>query len=230
MLLGKYISIGRETKDLDFSIEEISNEINIVQAVFDEIVKIEVGDGFVFTTPIVSPLEHFHMQYPGARVKMKVCFGKARFPLYIDLGFGDSVKVKEEKFLLLSGSRGPLFEPSISLKCYPVEFIFAEKFETVIHRGAENSRMKDFHDLYTLVSSKGILSKKETLIAIQQVFEHRGTPLRRSFQCSSSEIKALQTYWGRYHQMVIGARFLPPEIGGVIKVINSWIEREEWPP
>jgi hypothetical protein len=29
------------------------------------------------------------------------------------------------------------------------EFIFAQKLETIIYRGASNSRMKDFHDLHS---------------------------------------------------------------------------------
>ncbi|NGX45173.1 MAG: hypothetical protein K940chlam2_00316 [Chlamydiae bacterium] len=71
-LLARYIDIGRETLDLDFAIQRISSEISILQKVFEDIVEVQIDDGFVFSKPVVTPLEHFHMQYPGARVKTEV--------------------------------------------------------------------------------------------------------------------------------------------------------------
>lgn len=198
MLLAKHIKLGRETRDLDFTIEHLSNEIGTLQVVLDKIVKINANDGFTFQNPIVTPLEHFHMQYPGAQVRISVHFGKAESPLFIDLGFGDLVKFHEQKILLLSNSKGPLFEPSVTLRCYPIEFVFAEKLETVIYRGANNSRMKDFHDLYTLAGTEKALNKDETKKAIYAVFQHRKTPFRLPIKFDDSTINALQNYWDRY--------------------------------
>ena len=94
--MARYVDIGRETKDLDFAIQRFSNEISVLQKTFEDIVQIQVDDGFVFTNPVVAPLKHFHMQYPGAHVKIEVRFGKAKFPLFIDLGFGDLVPCARE--------------------------------------------------------------------------------------------------------------------------------------
>jgi len=51
MLLARYIDIGRETKDLDFAVQRLSNEISVLQKTFDDIVRIQVGDGFTFENP-----------------------------------------------------------------------------------------------------------------------------------------------------------------------------------
>jgi predicted nucleotidyltransferase component of viral defense system len=222
MLLARYIHIGRETKDLDFAIQRLSNEIGILQKIFDDIVRIHVGDGFVFLNPVVAPLNHFHMEYPGAHVKIEVRFGKAKFPLFIDLGFGDLVQEHEKELLLLSNSKGPLFEPSLIVNCYPMEFVFAEKLETAIFRGADNSRMKDFHDLYTLANS-GKLNRADTAKAIRLVFEHRKTTLRLPVQFDPSAIETLQSYWERYHQTTTAAVPLPHQIAKIIEVINQFI-------
>lgn len=131
-LLARLITLGRETQDIDFAIERLSNELVVLQKVFDEIVQIEIEDGFTFKNPKIAPLEHFHMEYQGAEVSIDVHFGKARFPLCIDLGFGDLVSAKEQNIHLISSVKGPLFEPSITLKCYPLEFIFAEKNEEIV--------------------------------------------------------------------------------------------------
>ncbi|HSX26279.1 MAG TPA: nucleotidyl transferase AbiEii/AbiGii toxin family protein [Chlamydiales bacterium] len=222
-LLARYVDIGRETKDLDFAIQRLSNEISSLQKTFNDIVRVEIEDGFAFMNPIVAPLEHFHMEYPGAHVKIEVRFGKAKFPLFIDLGFGDLVQTHEKEFLLLSNSKGPLFEPSLTVNCYPMEFVFAEKLETAIFRGADNSRMKDFHDLYTLASSEKMLNWADTSKAIRLVFEHRKTPLRLPMQFDSLALEALQQYWGRYHKTATASSRLPSQIVEVIEVINKFI-------
>ncbi len=224
-LLARYVDIGRETKDLDFTIQRLSNEISALQKIFNDIVRVDVGDGFVFINPIVEPLEHFHMEYPGAHVKIEVRFGKAKFPLFIDLGFGDPVQVREKEFLLLSNSKGPLFEPSLTVNCYPMEFVFAEKLETAIFRGADNSRMKDFHDLYTLAGSGEMLNRDDAAKAIRLVFEHRRTPLRLPMQFDSSALEALQQYWGRYHKTATASARLPGQISEVIETVNKTINK-----
>lgn len=223
MLLAKHVKLGRETKDLDFTIEHLSNEINSLQKVFSEITSVEVKDGFLFANPVITLLEHFHMQYPGAQVKMKVHFGKATFPLFIDLGFGDLVKVHEKKIVLLANSKGPLFEPSLTLKCYPIEFVFAEKLETVIYRGADNSRMKDFHDLYTMICTENTLDKEETKSAIHAVFKHRRTLLQLPIQFDSSTFNTLQVYWARYRETGTIGKTLPNQIEQVLEIVNKWL-------
>ncbi len=175
-----------------------------------------------FTNPSIVPLEHFHMQYPGAHIKIEVHFGKSKFPLFIDLGFGDLIRVCKKEFLLLANSKGPLFEESLTVNCYPVEFVFAEKLETAIYRGAENSRMKDFHDLYTLASSES-LNKKDTVRAIRLVFDHRKTLLQLPLQFDSSTLEALQKYWGRYHQTVLAPDRLPNRLEEMLKVISKFL-------
>ncbi|MBX9744292.1 MAG: nucleotidyl transferase AbiEii/AbiGii toxin family protein [Chlamydiales bacterium] len=224
-LLARYVDIGRETKDLDFTIQRLSNEISALQKTFNDIVRVEIEDGFVFINPVVAPLEHFHMEYPGAHVKIEVRFRKAKFPLFIDLGFGDLVQTHAKELLLLSNSKGPLFEPSLTVNCYPMEFIFAEKLETAIFRGADNSRMKDFHDLYTIASSEKMLNEKDTAKAIRLVFEHRKTPLRFPIQFDVSAREALQQYWGRYRHSAILAKVLPEQIEAVIAVVNKLIDK-----
>lgn len=223
MLLARHINIGRETRDLDFSIQSLKNDTGLFQKILRKIAEIQIDDGFMFTNPIVTPLEHFHMQYSGVHVKMEVYFGKVKFPLFIDLGFGDLVKVCKQKILLLSNSKGPLFESFITLRCYPVEFVFAEKLETVIYRGADNSRMKDFHDLHTLACAEKILNGEETENAIRAVFKHRKTPLQLPVQFDPSAMAALQRYWGRYRQTAAATAALPIQIEQVIEMINKWL-------
>jgi hypothetical protein len=162
------------------------------------------------------------MQYPGAHVKIEVRFGKSRFPLFIDLGFGDLVYVREKKLFLLSNSKGPLFEPSVTIKCYPMEFIFAEKLETVVYRGVGNSRMKDFHDLFTLCLLEKSLNGEDTSRAISLVFKHRKTNFQLPIKFDSTTVEVLQKYWMNYYQSATSLGHLPHQIEDVIATINKF--------
>jgi predicted nucleotidyltransferase component of viral defense system len=224
VLLAKHIDIGRETKDLDFSVRNIQSDINQLSKAMERIVSLDLADGFTFRDIQTEPLDHFHMEYAGARIKMQACLGKARLPLFIDLGFGDLVPAKEEKIMLLASVKGALFEDNVHLPCYPIEFIFAEKLETVIFRGRENSRMKDYHDLYTMTKESMTLNKMGATQAIQAVFQHRRTPLSIPIDFDSLAISSLQHYWHRYRQTTIVPNQLPNSIDQVIEAINKWLE------
>lgn len=173
ILLSKYIEIGRETIDLDFLAQKISNEIHKLKAVFETIASIDLQDGFSFRGVRVNELVHPDMSYSGAEVSMMAYFGKIRFPVAIDIGFGDIVNPVKYAIPLTTSSKGALFEQSVSLSCYPKGFIFAEKLETIIYRGSFNSRMKDFHDLYSMILSPAFSPVHDLEAIIRLVFEHR---------------------------------------------------------
>jgi predicted nucleotidyltransferase component of viral defense system len=224
VLLAKHIDIGRETKDLDFSVRNIESEINQLDRVMNGIVSLDLGDGFTFRDIQTETLEHFHMEYTGARIKMQACLGKARLPLFIDLGFGDLVPIKEEKIMLLASKKGALFEENVHLPCYPIEFIFAEKLETIVFRGRENSRMKDYHDLYSMTRKSVSLNKSEVTQAIDAIFQHRRTPLAIPIRFDAPALSSLQHYWHRYRQTAMVPDQLPTSIDHVIEAINKWLE------
>ena len=60
--------------------------------IFEKIANIDLKDGFSFKEIKVSELTHPHMGYPGAEVSMMAYFGKTRFKVAIDIGFGDIVE------------------------------------------------------------------------------------------------------------------------------------------
>jgi len=225
VLLSKYIEIGRETTDLDFLARKLSNEIAGLKDVFEEITNMDLKDGFVFHEIKVSELRHPHMGYPGAEVSMMAYFGKTRFKVAIDIGFGDIVDAIEYPIPLTAPSKGVLFESSVKLPCYPKEFIFAEKLETIIYRGSFNSRMKDFHDLYSLISSSQSPSFHNLEGIIRLVFEHRETPLTLPIAYTADEMKQMQAFWNEYlkNLRAENAENLPSLTAQVIATINGWL-------
>jgi hypothetical protein len=223
VLLAKHFDIGRETSDLDFSVTNLSNHPSVLQPIIEEVIRIDVGDGFAFTNVVITPLEQFHMHYAGARMRIDVNFGRARFPLFVDLGFGDLVKPHSERMSLLFNSKGPLFEASVEINCYPLEFVLAEKLETAVYRGAENSRMKDYHDLLTLTQRKSGVRGLEAEKAIVAVFQHRNTALRLPLPVDPGSTEVLQAYWTPYLKTLAHPDSLPRAIETVLSIINGWL-------
>ncbi len=77
----------------------------------------------------------------------------------IDITTGDVITYKEVEFNYTT-----LFDnDTINIMTYNYETIIAEKFESIISRNIDNSRMKDYYDLYMFVNLKWNDINKETL-------------------------------------------------------------------
>ncbi|MBS0623023.1 MAG: nucleotidyl transferase AbiEii/AbiGii toxin family protein [Verrucomicrobia bacterium] len=225
ILLSKYIEIGRETTDLDFLAQKISNEVGKLKVIFETIAVIDLQDGFSFREIKVNELAHPHMGYPGLEVSMMAYFGKTKFKVAIDIGFGDIVNPVKYAIPLTSSSKGDLFEHSVSLSCYPKEFILAEKLETIIYRGSFNSRMKDFHDLYSVITSPNFSSFHDLEAVILLVFEHRETKLALPIFFTEEELSRIQNFWNNYLRSLRPEHVsaLPRNIADVISKMNNWL-------
>lgn len=222
-LLAKYIYIGRETQDLDFFIQKLSNTEESLRTVLKAICDIDAHDSFSFQVAKIKILDHSHLAYTGAEITLKAFFGATKTVIRMDLGFGDRVDPVEYQIKLTSTSKGPLFESTISLHCYPKEFIFAEKIETVVFRREGNTRMKDFHDLYSLILLD-VLDASLTKKAIGLVFRHRKTPLSKlPIAFGKDGIQALEKNWGSYCKKIKSHK-LPESIEHLISTINQWLK------
>lgn len=226
-LLARYISIGRETKDLDFLVEKLKNTEEFLGKAFDHICSVHLEDGFEFEKVSIGKLMHPHMDYTGIEVLLLAKLGGPQTHIQIDLGFGDIVEAIDYPMDLTSTSKGPLFESKIQVRSYPKEFIFAEKLETVIYRDSGNTRMKDFHDLYSLISLEKCLDPAYTDKVVKNVFNHRETSLKKlpiTFEADSME--TLQPLWHGYQKDLLStktARQPPKLLQELISAVNDWL-------
>lgn len=225
MLLSKLIEIGRETKDLDFAVHGISNNLKEIEKVIKEISSLPINDGFVFENLKVREMPHPLMHYLGARIIMKALFGKIHFKVAVDLGFGDFITPNEYVVPLIGNKKSALFESSIKLNCYPIDFIFAEKLHSIIARGQDNSRMKDFHDLYLLINQKGNEFHEKFMLIIKKVFEHRNASFLLPLKFNENDLFELQKHWKRHLKGLKYNHTFPYEIKDVIFVISEWLEK-----
>jgi len=224
-LLSYMMEIGRETTDLDFLLTKVNASEEEIRDATEEIASVALGDGFTFVYESIESLEQPHMNYPGYRVTLKATFSNMKDKIQIDVGLGDIVKPVERDFHLFEYNGKPIFENEISLLVYPPETIFAEKLETVLSKGAINSRMKDYHDLLLLTRNPALIQQNNLETAIASTFQNRGT-IFELINFDENGLKALQKLWTA-HLQDLGNKSkdleLPKEIQEVIQEINSYL-------
>lgn len=159
----------RTTLDIDLWARH-SNQISAIEKVVKDVCAVEVTpDGLRFDPKtVVGAKIKEDADYEGVRVKFGAFLGKARIPMQIDFGFGDTVYPNPE----MVSYPVILDLPAPKLKGYAPETVVSEKFETMVQLGALNSRMKDFYDIWLLTRrfdfQGGILAE-----ALKRTFEHR---------------------------------------------------------
>ena len=222
-LLMKYADFKRETRDLDFLVRKFKNNAKTLKLAFEKISSIDLNDGFIFSNVSSILLSHPHMPYTGARITMIAHFEKSQIRLQIDLGFGDHVKPIPKVLSLISIAH---YEKSISLLCYPLEFIFAEKLESIFSRGGVNTRMKDFFDIYSLIFQKNLLNIYLLKEIIPTVFSHRKTALQFPLKFKKKDIEQFQKHWSKFLQTLRVSKSrdqIPSKIEHLIHSVNLWL-------
>jgi hypothetical protein len=163
----------RATKDLDLLALK-SASIQHLESVFRKILRTSVeNDGLLFLPDtVVAEAIRENDIYQGVRVSMEARLGNARIPMQVDIGFGDVVTPKARKV----NFPALLDFPAPKVAVYPKETAIAEKFEIMVKLGIANSRMKDYHDIWTLCRefefAGEVLSK-----AIRATFQRRRTAI-----------------------------------------------------
>jgi len=135
-------------------------------------------------------------EYGGIRLVFRAGIGelpktlKRAQIINLDLGIGDPVTpapIEHETLALLQS------EP-IHWQVYPVETIIAEKLQTLISRGSDNSRSKDIYDLYLFLPMADQLKFKT---AVKACFKFRNSELPENFAeaLKKIDLKLLSKGW-----------------------------------
>ena len=135
----------RATMDMDATIKGIPLSEQTVKNMFQEICMIELQDEVTFLFLSISEIREGD-EYGGYRVALSATFPPMAVPLKLDITTGDKITPREitYEFKLLLEDR------SIRVLAYNLETVLAEKLETIISRSDQNTRPRDFYDVYVL--------------------------------------------------------------------------------
>lgn len=174
MLLSSIMGIDlRTTMDMDTTIVGIDMNQEELKRILMEILAIDVDDNVRFEYVSTSKIKDEDL-YGGFRFKINAYLNKLRANLQIDVATGDIITPRaiEYKYKCLFDDK------YLDLITYNLETVLAEKFNSVISIGVLNSRMKDYYDIYYLLTRKSNeIDKKILKQAIINTFDHQKTDI-----------------------------------------------------
>lgn len=140
---------SRATMDMDATIKGYPVDENTIQKMIEEIISIPVDDSILFRLKSIREIREGD-EYTGYRVALSADYEKMAVPLKLDITTGDKITPSEIEF----SYKLMMEERSISVLAYNLSTILAEKLETIISRGDQNTRPRDYYDVFILSKLK----------------------------------------------------------------------------
>ncbi|WP_455624926.1 nucleotidyl transferase AbiEii/AbiGii toxin family protein [Parabacteroides sp.] len=187
---------ARPTLDIDFLGSSISNDGEKIINVFKEICTVpcdEDGVYFDLTRILAQNITEFK-DYHGIRLSIPVSMDTIAQVMTMDIGFGDVVTpgaIPLDYPILLKHL------PAANILAYSIETVIAEKMHAVVDLADQSSRMKDYYDLYQILSANQY-DEEILRVAIKRTFENRYTEYKKDvmfFRAEYPENAAMQIRW-----------------------------------
>ena len=190
----------RATMDMDATIKGVSVNENTIRQMVEEICQIGLDDEVSFSFGSIGEIREGD-EYTGYRVHLTANYPPMAVPLKLDITTGDKITPREMEysFKLLLEDR------SISVLAYNLETVMAEKLETIISRGDQNTRPRDFYDVYILAKLQQSNINPESLKqALTATSNKRGSGdiigKYKRIMDSVKESKVMQEQWIGYQK------------------------------
>ena len=136
---------SRATMDMDITIKSLPVSEESVKKMIEEIIKIPVDDDIDFSFKRIGEIREGD-EYTGYRVALTANYPPMAVPLKLDITTGDKITPREIEYEY----RLMMEDRSIHVLAYNLATILAEKLETVISRGDQNTRPRDYYDVFIL--------------------------------------------------------------------------------
>ncbi len=162
---------SRATMDMDATIKGYPVSRETILNMIGEILAVQVDDSISFEFKSIGEIREGD-EYTGYRVALTANYEKMAVPLKLDITTGDKITPREIEYeykLMLE-------DRSIRVLAYNLPTILAEKLETVITRGDQNTRPRDYYDIFILTKLKSGNVELATLKdALRETTEKRGS-------------------------------------------------------
>lgn len=190
----------RATMDMDATIKGLPVNEQTVRKMFEEICKTELADDVTFSFQNIGKIREGD-EYTGYRISLSANYPPMAVPLKLDITTGDKITPKEieYQFKLLLEDR------NISVLAHNLETIMAEKLETVITRGDQNTRPRDYYDIYILTKLQYSNIEPDSLkAAFKATADKRGSAVvvkdYRKIMNTVRNSEVMQRQWKNYQK------------------------------
>lgn len=201
MLLTYSLGVqNRATQDIDFLVKGFPLESAEMKKVLEEIIGDNKQSDIWFE--LNSTVEEIRAEdeYGGLRFHIIGHLANIRIPFSVDIATGDPIYPfpRVEKYSTILGD-------NIELKMYPLESVLSEKLQTVLARAENNSRSKDFYDIYAILKNKlEVINVKELKVAVSMTFSYRKTDVSKDEAKNIighiNEDSLIKERWTRYQK------------------------------
>lgn len=208
----------RATRDMDFLATGQTDHETIATKIVDICATDVDEDGLVFdlsNLDVAEIREDDH--YGGMRARFTTFLGSAKISVQLDFGFGDAVTPAphETDYPTLLDMKHP------NVLAYPRETVVAEKLEAIVSLGMDNSRMKDFFDLWFIFTT---YNDDEKLLAhaVEETFKRRRQEIPGDVPTGLTDAFAAnpdkQKQWNSFIRRAIGGG---PPLADVIQTVRT---------
>ena len=171
-LIAAMVGIGtRSTMDIDATVTGRPLTRNAIRHILTDICSTPVSDDLVMTVETIEEIRD-NDEYHGFRAHIKADLEGTRGGFKVDLTTGDSITPGAIAFSFPTIFDGRL----LHIRSYNVETLLAEKIETILVRGNQNTRLRDFYDIYILTQPP--MDNLDSVVAgeaLTNTLVHRGT-------------------------------------------------------
>ena len=223
MLLTYSLGVqNRATQDIDFLVKGFPLESAEMKKVLEEIIGDNKQSDIWFE--LNSTVEEIRAEdeYGGLRFHIIGHLANIRIPFSVDIATGDPIYPfpRVEKYSTILGD-------NIELKMYPLESVLSEKLQTVLARAENNSRSKDFYDIYAILKNKlEVINVKELKVAVSMTFSYRKTDVSKDEAKNIighiNEDSLIKERWTRYQKKNPYANGI--EFSEITESLNALIE------
>lgn len=185
---------SRVTMDIDLLLQKLPNTPEELQPIIEEVISTDTGNDFVkFELKTIQPIA-IAKKYAGISASLVAVIKNTRTPIKIDFGVGDVIVPRKERRTIPTQLDD--FDKPI-INTYSIETTVAEKMDAILDLMEYSSRMKDYYDLYYILTHFEF--DIDTLAeAMKKTFENRNhhfTMEQFNQVMSFSSDEAMQKKW-----------------------------------
>ena len=223
MLLTYSLGVqNRSTQDIDFLVKGFPIETVKLKKFLEEILGDTNKKDIWFEINGTAEEIRAEDEYGGIRFHLIGHLANIRIPFSIDIATGDPIYPlpRLERYSTILGD-------NIELNMYPLETVLSEKLQTILTRAENNSRSKDFYDIYAILKNKfEVLNIMELKVAVSMTFSYRKTEISKEkakfIIRNINEDSLINERWKRYKKKNPYAKEI--EFSEIIESLNTLIE------
>lgn len=210
---------ARSTYDVDIHLHVPERHEDVV-ALFKRAQEIDCNDGCRYEFKRIRKLEHTG-EHEGLRVMVRAYIGTKFVDFHSDIGFGGTKPSNLKSVSFKS------MHPRVSgggILMTPPEFVVSEKIHAIVKIGMENTRLKDYNDLYVL--SEFDLDPSDLSYAMETTFSDRNYDI----PFDTSEVSGLtseyalknQEPWERWLVQSNRTNKMPKDFSVVVEKVSEF--------